>query len=78
MFSVPNVGQLFNLSNNDVLKHLSLKSWNTWFCLLQDRAERAARYAQSQEEERAAKQASLQARQAEEEHRKEATLRERR
>uniref|UniRef100_H3CMK8 UBX domain-containing protein 4 n=1 Tax=Tetraodon nigroviridis TaxID=99883 RepID=H3CMK8_TETNG len=42
-----------------------------------DRAERAARYAQSQEEERAAKQASLQARQAEEEHRKEATLRER-
>lgn len=40
--------------------------------------ERAARYAKSQEEERAAKQALLQARQAEEEDRKEATVRERR
>lgn len=40
--------------------------------------ERAARYAQGQEEERAAKQALLQARQAEQEDRKEATVRERR
>lgn len=42
-----------------------------------DRMERAARYAKSQEEERAAKQALLQARQAEQEDRREATVRER-
>lgn len=44
----------------------------------QDRADRAARYAKSQEEEKAAKQALLQARQAEQEARKEAIVRERR
>ncbi|KAG7248520.1 hypothetical protein CRUP_017915 [Coryphaenoides rupestris] len=42
-----------------------------------DRADRAARYAQSQEEVQAAKQAQLQARQAEQEARKEAVARER-
>ncbi|XP_042350407.1 UBX domain-containing protein 4 [Plectropomus leopardus] len=42
-----------------------------------DRADRAARYAKTQEEEKAAKQAQLQARQAEQEARKEALLRER-
>ncbi|XP_044221426.1 UBX domain-containing protein 4 isoform X2 [Thunnus albacares] len=42
-----------------------------------DRADRAARYAKTQEEEKAAKQALLQARQAEQEVRKEALLRER-
>ncbi|CAN9498055.1 unnamed protein product [Ophioblennius macclurei] len=42
-----------------------------------DRADRAARYAKNQEEEKAAKQALLQARQAEQEARKEATVRER-
>ncbi|GAA6219740.1 UBX domain-containing protein 4 [Lates japonicus] len=42
-----------------------------------DRADRAARYAKTQEEERAAKEALLQARQAEQEARKEALLRER-
>lgn len=40
--------------------------------------ERAARYAKSQEEEKAAKQALLQAMRAEQEDRKEATVRERR
>ena len=45
---------------------------------LQDRADRAARYAKTQEEEKAAKQALLQARQAEQEVRKEALVRERR
>ncbi|KAG7258055.1 hypothetical protein CRUP_026693 [Coryphaenoides rupestris] len=43
----------------------------------EDRADRAARYAQSQEEVQAAKQAQLQARQAEQEARKEAVARER-
>lgn len=42
-----------------------------------DRADRAARYAKNQEEEKAAKQALLQARQAEQEARKEAVVRER-
>uniref|UniRef100_A0A673AKY4 UBX domain-containing protein 4 n=1 Tax=Sphaeramia orbicularis TaxID=375764 RepID=A0A673AKY4_9TELE len=42
-----------------------------------DRADRAARYAKTQEEEKAAKQALLQARQAEQEARKEAIVRER-
>ncbi|XP_051259258.1 UBX domain-containing protein 4 isoform X2 [Dicentrarchus labrax] len=42
-----------------------------------DRADRAARYAKTQEEEKAAKQALLHARQAEQEVRKEALLRER-
>ncbi|KAI3355948.1 hypothetical protein L3Q82_004494 [Scortum barcoo] len=42
-----------------------------------DRADRAARYAKTQEEEKAAKQAQLQARLAEQEARKEALLRER-
>lgn len=49
-----------------------------YLCVLQDRADRAARYAKTQEEERAAKEALLQARQAEQEARKEALLRERR
>lgn len=44
----------------------------------QDRADRAARYAKTQEEERAAKEALLQARQEEQEARKEAQLRQRR
>uniref|UniRef100_A0A3Q1EJN5 UBX domain-containing protein 4 n=1 Tax=Acanthochromis polyacanthus TaxID=80966 RepID=A0A3Q1EJN5_9TELE len=42
-----------------------------------DRADRAARYAKTQEDEKAAKQAILQARQAEQEARKEALVRER-
>ncbi|XP_034042218.1 UBX domain-containing protein 4 isoform X2 [Thalassophryne amazonica] len=42
-----------------------------------DRAERAARYAQKQEEDKASKQAALQARQLEQEAKKEAVLRER-
>ncbi|KAE8299797.1 UBX domain-containing protein 4 Erasin UBX domain-containing protein 2 [Larimichthys crocea] len=42
-----------------------------------DRADRVARYAKSQEQEKAAKQAQLQARQAEQEVRKEALVRER-
>lgn len=42
-----------------------------------DRADRAARYAKTQEEDKAAKQALLQARQAEQEARREATVRER-
>lgn len=42
-----------------------------------DRADRAARYAKTQEEEKTAKQALLQARQAEHEERKEAVVRER-
>lgn len=49
-----------------------------FFLLLQDRMERAARYAKTQEEEMAARQALLQARQAEQEVKKEATVRERR
>lgn len=48
------------------------------FCFLQDRAERAARYAKTQEEEKAARQALLQAGQAEQEARKKAIVRERR
>ena len=45
---------------------------------LQDRADRAARYAKNQEEVQAAKQAALQAMQAEQEAKKEALARERR
>lgn len=47
-------------------------------CVLQDRADRAARYTKTREDEKAAKLALLQARQAEEEARKEALVRERR
>lgn len=46
--------------------------------LLQDRAERAARFAKSKEEAEAAKAAALQAKQAEIEARKEASQKERR
>lgn len=45
---------------------------------MQDRADRAARYAKTQEEENAAKMTLLQAKQAEQEVKKEALLRERR
>lgn len=46
--------------------------------VLQDRADRAVRYAKTQEEEKAAREALLQARQAEQEARREAVVRERR
>lgn len=55
--------------------HLSL---NVLSSLLQDRADRAARYAKSQDEEKVARQALLQARQAEQEARKEELVRQRR
>lgn len=46
--------------------------------VLQDRADRAARYSKTQEEEKAAREAILQAKQAEQEARKATLVRERR
>ena len=68
------------LSHNNILL---LETMHTYgyipaMSTLQDRADRAARYAKTQEEEKSTKQSLLQAQQAEQDARKEAFVRERR